>query len=671
METATRVFRGTPYSRASTATSRKPRLLAALSVVLLGSTSFAAAQSTVLPEILVTSPTLVATPLAQIASSVTVITREDIEQQQLRTVPDALKTVPGLNIIQSGGPGGLTSVFMRGTDPRHTKILIDGIDVSDPSTVTRIFDLGQMLTADIDRIEVLRGPQSGLYGADALGGVISITTRKGEGPPKVTATVEGGSFGRFNQTASLSGSQDRFNYAFNVAHFQAPRTPTTPPELVPPGRRINNDFYDNVTYSHRLGFDPNEDLSFNWFARSTYAKLRFTGEDFNFFPSVPAEVRSAQGTNQLFTRGEAIWTLFDGRFKNYFGVNYTDHRTSRFSPDTGFGAFNGLEQGERVKYDWRGVANVMPGQTVVFGLERDRESLDNASLSGSLPDSHAASNGNSAGYVELQSEYQNRFFLVANLRHDINDAFGPHTTYRVAPAVIVPETETKLKGSYGTGFKAPTLTQLFVDFPTFLFFGNPNLRPETSKGYDFGFEQPLLDNRLRFGVTYFHNDVKDFISPVTIGIDPGTGFAITQYDNVAQFESQGIEAFAAAVVNSYWKVRADYTFTEVDAADPFALLRKPRHKVSATAIWTPMEQLTLATTLLYVSAWRDLLRGNTSIHLDQPGYTVINVAANYVVNEHVTAFARIDNLFDKRYQNPNGFQQTGFGIYGGIRLASR
>jgi vitamin B12 transporter len=638
-------------------------------MLLLGSTSLASAQSTLLPELLVTSPTLVPTPMGQVASSVTVITAEDIEREQLRTVPDALKTVPGLNVIQSGGPGGLTSVLMRGTDSRHTKVLIDGVDVSDPSTVTRIFDLGQMLTAGIDRIEVLRGPQSGLYGADALGGVISITTRKGEGPAKATAMVEGGSFGRFNQTAGLSGSQDMFNYAFNVAHFRAPRTPTTPMELVPPGRRTNNDFNDNVTYSHRLGFDPNENLSFNWFARSTYSKFLFTGEDFAFFPSVPAELQSAQGTNQLSTRGEAIWTLFDGRFKNYFGINYTDHRTSRFGPDLGFGGFLGLDQGERVKYDWRGVATVMPGQTVVFGLERERESLNSRSDFGGFVSGTTASNGNSAGYVELQSEYQNRFFLVANLRHDINDQFGPHTTYRIAPAMIVPDTDTKLKGSYGTGFKAPTLTQMFVNFPP-TFFGNPNLNPETSTGYDFGFEQPLFENRVRFGVTYFHNDVKNFISPITIGFDPNFGF-ISQYANADQFESRGIESFATAAINAYWKVRADYTYTEVSSEEPFALLRKPKHKASATAIWTPTEQLTVATTLLYVSAWRDILRGNTSVHIDQPGYTVVNIAADYAVTQNVTAFARIDNLFNQNYQVPNGFQQTGFGIYGGVRLASR
>jgi len=150
-----------------------------------------------------------------------VINRQQLEQQQLRSVPDALSTVPGLNVVQTGSPGGQTSIFLRGTNSNHTKFIIDGMDVSDPSLFNRTFDLGQMLTGDVERIEVLRGPQSGLYGSDAIGGVISIITKKGEGPPRATASIETGSFGTFNQSAGLSGSQDNFNYAFSVAHLHA------------------------------------------------------------------------------------------------------------------------------------------------------------------------------------------------------------------------------------------------------------------------------------------------------------------------------------------------------------------------------------------------------------------------------------------------------------------
>ena len=187
----------------------------------------------------VVSPTTLPTPTTENASSVTVITGAEMEAKQQRTVPDALADVPGLNVVQTGGPGGQTSVFIRGTNSNEVKVLIDGIDVSDPSNPNGSFDFGQLLTGDIARIEVLRGPQSGLYGSDAIGGVISITTKNGEGPPKVTATVDGGSFGTFNQKASLSGSQDIFNYVFNIQHFQSTDTPVTPLNQLAPGEQQN------------------------------------------------------------------------------------------------------------------------------------------------------------------------------------------------------------------------------------------------------------------------------------------------------------------------------------------------------------------------------------------------------------------------------------------------
>src|SRR3974390_1157129 len=179
-----------------------------------------------LPTIVV-SPTTIPTPETEIASSVTVITSADIERQQYRTVPAALNAVPGLNVVQTGGPGGQTSVFIRGTNANQVKVLIDGVDASDPSSPNGAFDFAHLVTGDIAQIEVLRGPQSGLYGADAIGGVISITTKKGEGPAKVTGMVEGGSFQTFNQTASLSGSEGPFNYAFYRVPYPGASVPGT------------------------------------------------------------------------------------------------------------------------------------------------------------------------------------------------------------------------------------------------------------------------------------------------------------------------------------------------------------------------------------------------------------------------------------------------------------
>ena len=314
-----------------------------------------------------------------------------------------------------------------------------------------------------------------------------------------------------------------------------------------------------------------------------------------------------------------------------------------------------VNKGERIKFDWRGVASPMPGQTLVMGLEQQTDRLNT--------DVTSAQNGNAAGYLELQSKFAERFFLVSNIRYDNNDAFGDHVTYRIAPAYVVEGTDTKLKASYGTGFKAPTLNELFVNFPAFGFFANPNLKPEESTGYDVGFEQPIGGDRLRFGLTYFHNDITNLIA----GND-----TFTTYINVGHAQTQGIEAFAAVKVTDQVKLRADYTYTKaIDVLTGLELLRRPRDKASVTAAWTPMDPLSLSATLLYVSDWVDTNRDGSIPRLTQPGYTVVNLAANYTVSDQMKLFARVDNLFNLHYENPNGFDRPGFGAFVGVRLANR
>jgi vitamin B12 transporter len=608
-------------------------------------------------QTLVVSPTGTVTPIDQIASSVTVITAKDIERDQRRTLPDALSTVPGLNVVQSGGPGGQTSIFMRGTNSNHTKVLIDGIDASDPSNPNRTFDIGQMLTSDIQQIEVLRGPQSGLYGADALGGVISIITKKGEGPPRATGSIEGGSFGTFNQTAALSGAQDRINYSFNVAHFRATDVPVTPLELLPPGQKAIGNNYDNMTYSTKLGADVSENLTLNAVARYTDATLRFTGDTFDpvTFASFPAAAQSTQIVHQLNTRGEAVWSVFDGRIKNYFGVNYTNNWNYNISPGDPAAA---ITTGDRLQYDWHSVTQLTPYHTVVIGAEQQTETLQTSTVS--------AQNVNKAGYVELQSQFANRLFLVENIRQDDNDRFGEHPTYRLAPALIVPFTETKLKASYGTGFKAPTLNQLFVNFPAFFFFANPNLKPEESTGYDAGFEQPLFNDRLRFGSTYFHNNIQNLIQSVS---DPVT-FSST-LANIGHATTEGTESFVSARITDRVRVRADYTFTRaVDTDAGLELLRRPKEKWSANVIWNPIDPLTLSATLLHIGSFVDASRDFSIPRLLAPGYTLLHLAAEYVVTDQLKVFGRVDNATNVHYQNPTGFLQPGLGVFGGIRVAN-
>jgi vitamin B12 transporter len=330
--------------------------------------------------------------------------------------------------------------------------------------------------------------------------------------------------------------------------------------------------------------------------------------------------------------------------------------------------------GTRTKFDWRTEGNVAPGQIVVVGLERQRETLETDSTGvfdpvtfNFLQTTTRADTGNSAGFVELQSQFEKRFTIVANVRHDRHDAFGGHNTWRVAPVFIVPGTETKLKGSYGTGFKAPTLTQLFVNNPSFGFIANPNLRPEESRGYDAGFEQWLLNNRLGFGATYFNNDIKNLI--VGTAFDPIT--FTSSLENVGQANTHGLESFVAFAFTDRFSVRTDYTETFAhNEVTRLGLLRRPRDKITVAARWNPIDQLSLSATILYVSSWVDIGREGTPPRLDAPAYTTVNLAANYDVSSHVALFGRIDNLFDRQVQNPIGFLQPGLGVFGGIRVTN-
>jgi vitamin B12 transporter len=598
-----------------------------------------------LPRIIV-SATRLPTPEDEIASSVTLITVADIDALQTRTLPDILELVPGVNIVQTGGPGGATSIFMRGTNSNHVKILIDGIDVSDPSTPTDTFDLQHVLLGDVDRIEVLRGPQSGLYGSDAIGGAISITTKTGAGPPSASATLEGGSFGTFNQQGALSGSSGASSYVFNVDHFRSTDTPVTPLDLLPPGQQRNDDGYDNKSFSTKLATKLSDNLDVVVVAHYLDTTLAFTGDNFNGFSSVPDAARSEEDTQQLFTRASAHLALFDGRFDQTLGIGYSHNHTTDLGPD----APTSYSRGNRLKVDWQGNITLAANEVLIIGAEHQRDAIEQSPIS--------AATTTNAGFAQLQSSFGTRFFDTVSVRYDDNDRFGGKSTYRFAPEFVVSETGTTFKGSVGSGFKAPTLNQLFVSFPDFDFFANPNLKPESSVGYDAGFEQSLLAKKLRFGVTYFHNHIRDLIN------DNST---FTTEVNVDVATTYGVESFIAYQPITRMLLRADYTYTV--ATDDIAhteLLRRPKNKASFSSIWQATGELSLATTVLYVGPWADGSR-ETFAPVTGGGYTVTNLAATYVLSPRLSLFGRINNLFDHRYQDPVGFDRPGFGVFAGVK----
>jgi len=597
-------------------------------------------------DTLVVTATRIPTPELQVASSISVITADDIAVRQIQTLSDLLKNVPGVNVVQSGGSGGQTSVFMRGTNSNHTKVLIDGIDVADPSSATSSFDFGQLLTQDIQQVEILRGPQSGLYGSDAIGGVINVITKSGSGPLQVNASAEAGSFDTFNQAAGMSGSADRLHYAADVQHFHSGETPVTPLDLLTPGERRNDDYYDNFTGSTKLGFDVTDQLDLGLVARYTDSHLRLTGDDFSTFPATPAAQQSANNTVQYYTRASAHLQLPQWGLEQTFGAAYSNIKSSDFSPDSPRSDFFG----ERVKFDWQGTVRLAGNEKLVLGAEHQRDEI-------AVPISAATTID--SGYAELQSAFNDVLFSTVSVRYDDNDRFGGRVTYRIAPAYLIKETGTKLKASVGTGFKAPTLDQMFQNFPGFGFFGNPDLKPETSLGYDLGVEQSVLSNSVRFGVTYFRNNIRNLIS---------NSADFTTYANVGRAVTDGVESFVSYQPINDVTVRLDYTYTQ--ATDEIAhqeLLRRPKHKADLDTTWQATSRLSLNATLLSVSSWVDGNRDFSIPRLTAPGYTTVNVAASYDLTGQWSLYGRVNNLLDRHYQNPVGFLQPSIGAFAGIR----
>ncbi len=599
------------------------------------------------PQTIVVTATRIPTPEYEVASSITVVTADDIAVGQIQTLPDLLKVVPGLNLVQSGGPGGLTSVFMRGTNSNHTKVLVDGIDVSDPSSANGAFDFGQFLTEDIQQVEILRGPQSGLYGSDAIGGVINIITQSGNGPPRFDVGVESGSFDTFNQTAGASGSIDQFHYAANLEHFHSGATPVTPLDLLLPGERRIDDSYDNLTASTKLKFDVTDNFDLGLVARYTDAHLHLTGENEDNYPfDFPDSAQSDNDDWQFYSRATAHLVVLDGALDQTLGLALSDLRSADLGPDAPRSDLSGA----RFKADWAGIVRLDDDQKLVLGAEHERDEITLPISAATIIDS---------GYAELQSVFGGVLFDTLSARFDDNDRFGGKATYRFAPAYLIKDTGTKLKLSVGTGFKAPTLTQLFQSFPVFDFYANPNLKPESSVGYDLGFEQALDGGSLRFGVTYFHNSIKNLIDD---NADD------TSYANVGRAVTDGIESFVGYQPIEALTLRLDYTYTQAtDEISHEELLRRPKHKGDLNATWAATRRLSFNASALAVGTWIDGNRDFSVPRLTAPGYATVNVAANYDLSGHWTLYGRIDNLFNRHYEEPVGFLQPSIGAYAGIK----
>lgn len=638
--------------------------LAALAALFLGALALLAAQPAPaadpdLPDV-ASAPRRMEVPVDHVAGSITVIQRSEIERKGLRTLSDALRMVPGVQVTQAGGAGAQTSLFVRGTESNHVLVLVDGIEVSDPSLPGGVFDSAHLLTEDVERIEVMRGPLSTLYGSDALGGVINVVTRQGRGKPRLSAWAEAGARHAFQQASALRGSNELVHYSLSYSTLH-----TRGHTAVSEDRGAHErDGYDNRTLSGRIGLTPTG-------ASELSLVGRFVDTDSDLDPFFE-DLDNRGQTRQLFLRAEGRLDLLGGAWRQRLGASYSDHDrgvvddADPLRPDSSIESHDG----GRLKLDWQHDLFITRQHVLTLGLETERETIDSSlesvSSFGVFTSRAHASQRSSAAFAQEQFTFGDRLFGAVGARLEHHEEFGSELTYRAAAAWVHPGWATKIHGSIATGFKAPSLDDLFgvsvftSPFFTSLSVGNPDLEPERNRGWELGAEQPLFGGRVRAGVTYFENRIRNLIE-----VTPD----FTTLRNVGRAKTDGFESFLSVRLGDRLFLRVDHVYLRAEDRDRGRdLLRRPSHTVLGTLELRPVQGSTVSLAVRHIGRRTDIDADSpVGARISLGGYTVVNLAGTLELSRHWALFGRIENLFDREYDDPHGFQSSGFAGFAGLR----
>jgi len=617
----------------------------------LGASSDAQTDTTEMAEVVVTA-TRVPTSEREIGSSMTVITEEDIKAKGYTTAKEVLKGTLGVDVISNGGPGSQTSVFLRGANSYHTLILIDGMEAGDPSLVQRQFDLANLTVDNIERIEIVRGPQSVLYGADAMGGVINIITKRWNQGPTIYAGAEGGSYYTARQFAGLGVANEWANLSFDFSHIRTEGFSAADVDL--PGN-TEDDAWENFTVSSRLGITPSD-----WLDMGVSFRLHDGRTDLDGGGGPYRDVEGYHENKQeVFVRPSVKVTAFDGLWEQILAYGFTNHNRAYRDYPWGDSDYESAKH----EISWQHNLYLHKTNTLTVGFEYENEAMKSVDPWGPPMDE-------SAYTYSLFAQDQIKLFDISyttlGIRWDNQKEFGDHPTFRVTQAFVIDKTGTTLKGSVGTGFRAPSLYELyappFFDGWTMSWkpVGNPELDPEESIGWDVGAEQSLFDDRITAGVTYFHNEFDDLIKYID-----GSG-----YVNIDNAETWGIESFVEVRPFKDLSTRVMYTYTHTDDDEGLPLLRRPMHKAGFNVCYKFLDERGTANLdLLYVGE-RDDIDSSVwpSRRVEVDDYVVVNLSGSFKVHKYVEVFARIENLFDQDYEEVFGYGTPGISAYGGVKL---
>lgn len=612
------------------------------------------------PQRIIVTATRIPAAEGTIADSVTVFTADQMAERQYRTVDEALRYTPGVQVDSMGGSGTLTTVRIRGMDSGRTVLLMDGMPMNDPSSIDGSFDFAGFSLDNVAQLEVLRGPQSTLYGSNASGGVVNMTSKKGSGPFSGYISAEGGSRGTAMTRIGSSAGTDKVDYSFagSLQHTDGFSSYNK-------DRGFNErDGYDQGTFSLRLGANPTDGLRFDLFSFASKSKVEFDDTDDLFNPY---EEGIATKLERYMVRPQVSLSLFDGRWEQKAGVGYMQTKRNQEHPFS-FNMSRNEYLGDVAKFDYQSIFHLNSVNTILAGVDVLSESMRyNDPFYGANGKFNSGSVTHVGIYLEDQINFRDAFFLTAGVRQEHHDSFGGKTTWKGSAMYVFP-TRTKLKASAGTGFKAPDLYRLYVGAPNNPWGPtrpNPNLKPETSFGWDAGFEQAFgEDDRLTFGGTYFFNRVKNKID---------TDFVNSTYRNIAGYESWGVEAFVRYAFTESIVLNANYTWLrERDSANPGSLtiqMRRPLHEFSVNLDGKFLEKGTFTAGVRYTGRRWDVENFAPWGTVRMPSYVVARVGAAWKFTENIEIFGRVENLLDKKYEAVNGFGTAPISFFAGATLS--
>jgi len=609
--------------------------------------ALAAAQEQKTMEPVVVTATKVETPSEQIGASISVVNGDDFQTYHYASVDETLRNVPGVEIRRSGSYGKTSSITIRGANANQVQVLVDGVRVKSP-TLGQV-DLSDLSPDLIERIEIIRGAQSTLYGADAIGGVVNIITRKGSGGPlQASVQQEVGNYDTLASRATVTGAWKILNYALSASHFES-------------NGQVPNDGTNVNALSARVGatlpLDSSIDFIFRYNKNDTGVPVKpvFPGPQ-PIVPIINPNAKQQSETIIYSLQGKTRpveWWETHGRLSRYENSQgFQDPADPGFPFD-----FPTVSQVDVVRKEAEWVNSFFIGKwsTSSVGLEYRREEGENKGVFRSATETNSV-------FFEQQLRFFDRLFITGGFRVEDNSVFGTTTTERGSVAFVIKETGTRLHGSAGTGFRAPTFNDLF--FPDF---GNPNLQPEKSLSYDFGVDQKLWKDRIRLGLTYFQSSFTNLITCcVSIPTAPFGGPV-----NVGRARSAGIEFTSEVDLLPNLVASLNYTYTDSEnLATDRPLPREPRHRWNIGLTWEPISRLSLFTQVHVVSE-----QFETVGEVYNSGYTRVDIGGTWRILERMgwleklELTARIQNLLNEGYAEVRGFPALGINALVGLRAS--